>query len=108
MDDRRAGDEGRVFVTRAARGRDRVNGLKLPSLSNSLYVARLRHIQSIHEPTSCRNPDTFVRRLLPLRERLRARWIGADALRALRSDPFYHFLIARTRHYDDVVTAAVA
>jgi methyltransferase (TIGR00027 family) len=81
--------------------------MTLPGLSSLMYVARLRCIQSIHEPPDRRNPDTRVRRFLPLLERWRASWIGRDELARLRKDPFYYYLIARTRYYDEVLRAAV-
>ena len=34
--------------------------MKLPSSNALMYVARLRHIQSIHESAGRRNPDTLV------------------------------------------------
>jgi len=80
---------------------------KLPSLSNSLYVARLRHIQSIHEPPEHRNPDTLVKHFLPLSQRWRTAWLGRETLSRLRADPFYYFLVARTRYYDQVLHDAV-
>ena len=50
--------------------------MTLPNLSNSMYVAHLRYIQSIHESPSRRNPDTLVRHFLPVLQRLRTTWIG--------------------------------
>jgi len=81
---------------------------KIPSLSNSLYVARLRYIQSVHEPLERRNPDTLVKHFLPLSQRWRAAWLGREALSRLRADPFYYFLVARTKYYDQVIHDAVA
>ncbi len=73
-----------------------------------MYVARLRHIQATHEPPERRNPDTLVRHFLPLLQRLHAACLGQKALSQLRSDPFYYYLVARTRHYDQVVIDAVS
>jgi len=81
--------------------------MTLPNLSNSMYVARLRYIQSIHEAPQRRNPDTLVRHFLPMFDRLRAAWIGQDKLARLRADPFYYYLVARTRYYDQVFSEAV-
>ena len=81
--------------------------MALPNLSSLSYVARLRCIQSIHEPPERRNPDTRVRQLLPLLERWRAARLGRDELARLREDPFYYYLIARTRYYDTVFQDAV-
>src|SRR5580765_2899455 len=82
--------------------------MKLPNLSESMYVARLRYIQSVHETLERRNPDTLVRYFIPLRQRLGTAWLGRDDLTRMRAQPFYHYLIARTKHYDEVVTDAVA
>jgi len=42
------------------------------------------------------------------RDRLRARWVSRQELSKLRADPFYYFLVARTRYYDQVWQEAVA
>jgi len=73
-----------------------------------MYVANLRHIQSIHETPERRNPDTLVRQFIPMLQRLRTARLGQAELSKLRSDPFYYYLIARTRYYDQVVEGAVA
>jgi methyltransferase (TIGR00027 family) len=82
--------------------------MPLPNLSNSMAVGRLRHIQTLHESGECRNPDTLVRRFLPFNERWRTRLLGGKELRRLRSDPFYYYLVARTRHYDALLLDEVA
>jgi methyltransferase (TIGR00027 family) len=80
--------------------------MALPDLSNSLYVARLRFIQSIHEMPPRRNPDVLVQKFLPVVSRMRARWLGSADIDKLRSDPFYDYLIARTLYYDAVFSDA--
>jgi methyltransferase (TIGR00027 family) len=82
--------------------------MRLPDLSNSMYVARLRYIQSIHEPSDRRNPDTLVRHFIPILDRWRTAWLGRDELSKLRADPFYYYLVARTKYYDQVVHDAVS
>jgi methyltransferase (TIGR00027 family) len=82
--------------------------MALPDFSNSMYVANLRYIQSIHESPKRRNPDTLVRRFLPILQRWRAARLDQDELAKLRQDPFYYYLLARTRYYDVVFTEAVA
>jgi methyltransferase (TIGR00027 family) len=72
-----------------------------------MYVARLRHIQSIHESPGCRNPDTLVRHFVPIVERLRSAWISRAQLAELREKPIYYYLVARTKYYDRVVEDAV-
>lgn len=73
-----------------------------------MYIAWLRYIQSRHEADERRNPDTAVRRFLPLRDRVAATWMSSRELARLRADPFYYYLLARTKHYDEVVQGAIA
>jgi hypothetical protein len=82
--------------------------LKLPRVCNLMYVARLRYIQSIHESSERRNPDLLVRHFIPLLERWRLAWISQEELSKLRMDPFYYYLVARTKYYDQVFSDAVA
>jgi methyltransferase (TIGR00027 family) len=82
--------------------------MKLPNLSESMYVARLRHIHSIHESSERRGPDTLVRHFIPMRSRWNAAWLNRDELAKLRSEPFYYYLLARTKYYDQVIEDAVA
>ena len=72
-----------------------------------MYVARLRHIQSIHEIPERRNPDTLVRHFIPLVQRWRSAWLGRGQLTKLRTEPVYYYLIARTKYYDEVLQKAV-
>ena len=71
-------------------------------------VASLRHIQAIHEPPDRRNPDTMAGRFIPMLRRLHTAWLGHEELSRLRSSPFYYYLVARTRYYDEVVSDAIA
>jgi methyltransferase (TIGR00027 family) len=80
----------------------------LPNLSKSMDVAHLRYIQSIHESPQRRNPDTLVRHFIPILARLRTAWLGQEELSKLRADSFYYYLIARTKHYDQVLNDAVS
>ena len=73
-----------------------------------MVVASLRHIQAIHEVPEQRNPDVLVSELLPESERERLRHLEPGALSKVRSDPFYYYLLTRTRHYDQVLSEAVA
>jgi methyltransferase (TIGR00027 family) len=72
-----------------------------------MTVGRLRHIQAVHEPVASRNPDTHVRRLLPLSERWRLAWMPRKQLEILRKDPFYYYIVARTRYFDEVFLDAI-
>jgi methyltransferase (TIGR00027 family) len=82
--------------------------MALPDLSNSLYVAWLRYVQSFREEPERRNPDTLVRHFLPLRDRWSTTWMSQKKLTQLRSDPFYYYLVARTKYYDKIIEDAVA
>lgn len=82
--------------------------MSIPDLSKLMYVARLRHIQSIHESPERRNPDTLVRHFIPMLSRLRLAWLRQAELSRLRADPFYYYLVARTKYYDQVVNEAVS
>ncbi|PYJ45469.1 MAG: hypothetical protein DME85_13245 [Verrucomicrobia bacterium] len=84
------------------------NDMGLPNLSKSMDIARLRYIQSIHESPQHRNPDTLVRHFIPILARLRAAWLGREELSELQADPFYYYLVARTKYYDQVVNEAVS
>ena len=80
----------------------------LPNLSKSMDIARLRYIQSIHESPQHRNPDTLVRHFIPILARLRTAWLGREEVSKLRADPFYYYLVARTKYYDQLVKEAVS
>src|SRR5882757_5787047 len=82
--------------------------MALPDMSNSMFVAQLRYIQTIHEPIERRNPDNLVHQFMSLRVRLRMRWMRKGELSNLRSDPFYYYVLARTKYYDQVVSEALA
>jgi methyltransferase (TIGR00027 family) len=82
--------------------------MELPNTSYLSAIGRLRFIQSVHESDERRNPDTLVRRFFPLLERWRVRWLGRRELARLRSQPMYYYLIARTKHYDQVFLDALA
>lgn len=80
------------------------------SLPNSSYLARvgqLRYIQALCEPADSRNPDALVGAFLSPAQRLACRVRGALFLPRLRADPFYHYLVARTRYYDQLFLDAV-
>jgi methyltransferase (TIGR00027 family) len=81
--------------------------LTLPNLSNSIGVAKLRYIQSVCEEPEYRNPDTLVREFLSPPLRRLSRLQGWLQLGKLQSRPFYHYLIARTIHYDQVFIDAI-
>ncbi len=76
------------------------------NLSNLMHVAELRHIQSVHEAGDMKGPDCAVRHFLPALRRWRLAWLDKRRLNEARSDPFYYYLLARTRYYDEVFRQA--
>lgn len=82
--------------------------MDFPDISNSMMMAQWRHIQSVHESAAKRNPDTLVRRFIPMLDRFRVAWTSKDDLAKLRSHPFYYYLVARTKFYDAIVLDAVS
>ena len=81
--------------------------LTLPDLSNSIGVAKARYIQSVYETPEYRNPDTLIRDLLPPLVRWLSMVQAKFQLSKLRRSPFYYYLIARTKHYDQVFTDTI-
>jgi methyltransferase (TIGR00027 family) len=81
--------------------------MTLPNSSYLLRVGELRYIQAFCEPAGSSNPDRFVGAFLTPRQRLACRVRGALFLRRLRADPFYHYLVARTRYYDQLFLDAI-
>lgn len=81
--------------------------LALPDLSNSISIAKLRYIQSIYEIQEFPNPDRCIGEFLPAP----VRWLSLLQCRMqihkLRLRPFYHYLIARTKYFDQVFTDAM-
>jgi methyltransferase (TIGR00027 family) len=82
--------------------------VRLPDLSYMMTVAGLRYIQSIYEPTERRNPDRMVRELLTPWQRAGCIIRGSVALEKLRAQPFYYYVLARTRYYDGIYLDAVS
>lgn len=73
-----------------------------------MFVARLRFIQSVHERPEWRNPDRLVRHFIPFFERCRLTWFSREEVSRLRENPFYYYLVARTKYYDQVLSEAIA
>lgn len=73
-----------------------------------MMMARWRYIQAVREPAERRNPDTLVRRFIPMLDRLRVAWMSKQDLEKLRSHAFYYYLVARTKFYDGIVLDAVS
>jgi methyltransferase (TIGR00027 family) len=79
----------------------------LPDSSNSVGIAKLRYIQSVYESPDHRNPDALVGDLLPLPVRWASLLQGKMQLSSLRLRPFYYYLIARTKYYDQIFAGAI-
>ncbi|MGO8754164.1 MAG: class I SAM-dependent methyltransferase [Gallionellaceae bacterium] len=71
-------------------------------------TAHYRHIQSLHESNDRRNPDILAGALMIPEEREQCFRISAEALMKMRKTPYYFYLIARTKFYDQLVLDAVA
>lgn len=80
----------------------------LPNLSYMMKVGQIRHIQAQYEIPGARNPDTLVRHLLTPRERFACAVRGRFLLGKLRANPFYYYVLARTRYYDALFEQAIA
>jgi methyltransferase (TIGR00027 family) len=72
-----------------------------------MTIGKLRFIQSVFETPDFQNPDSLVRRFLPIREQCVCLLRGSLRLDKLRSYPFYYYLIARTKHYDELFADAI-
>jgi len=74
--------------------------MSLPDSSYLVNVGQLRYIQSLCEPAHSRNPDAVVGAFLSLPQRLACIVRGTLLRPRLRANPFYHYVLARTRYYD--------
>jgi methyltransferase (TIGR00027 family) len=81
--------------------------MSLPDSSYLVNVGQLRYIQALCEPADSRNPDALVGAFLSPGQRFACRMRGALLLRRLRANPFYDYLVARTRYYDQLFLDAV-
>ena len=79
----------------------------LPNLSYMMNVGQLRYIQSIYEVPEHRNPDALIHNFLSHSEIWGCRLRGMVAINRLRRNPFYYYVLARTRHYDAVFASAI-
>lgn len=76
--------------------------MKLPNLSYMMKVGQLRYIQSVYERGEFRNPDLFVRDFFTMPQRWACDLRGLLVLDKLRAQPFYYYVLARTKYYDSV------
>jgi methyltransferase (TIGR00027 family) len=82
--------------------------MSLPDASYLLNVGQLRYIQSLCEPADSRNPDAVVGAFLSLPQRLACIVRGTLLRPRLRANPFYHYVLARTRYYDALFLQAIS
>jgi methyltransferase (TIGR00027 family) len=72
-----------------------------------MTVGQLRYIQTQFDTPDYLNPDTFVGFFLSPKERLLSSIRGKFFLNRVRANPFYHYVLARTRYYDEVFLDAI-
>ena len=80
--------------------------MSLPDASYLVNVGQLRYIQSRCEPAASRNPDAVVGAFLSIGQRLGALLKGMAFRSRLRANPFYYYVLARTRYYDGLFLEA--
>lgn len=76
--------------------------------SNLAGTSYRRHIQTLHEHGDLRNPDILAGVFMTPEERDECLRLPAADLAHMRSSPYYHYLTARTKYYDQVLLDAVA
>lgn len=81
--------------------------MSLPNLSYMMNVGQLRYIQSRFEPMEYRNPDNAASKFLSFRQRISATLRGKLLMQRLRANPFYYYVLARTKYYDEVFLDAI-
>jgi methyltransferase (TIGR00027 family) len=81
--------------------------MRLPDLSYMMKVGQIRSIQAKYETLEHRNPDRFVRHFLSARQRWGCMLRGRLFLNRIRRQPFYYFVLARTRYYDQIFKSAI-
>lgn len=81
--------------------------VRLPNRSHLLRVAEFRYVQSKYEPAELSNPDFLAGSMLSWFQRAACDLYSALGLRRLRARPFYYYLVARTRYYDQLLLDAV-
>ncbi|CAL1240031.1 class I SAM-dependent methyltransferase [Candidatus Methylocalor cossyra] len=81
---------------------------QLASFSNLGSTAYKRHIQSLHEHGDRRNPDILAGAFLAAEEREACLRLDSESLAKMRQDPYYYYLVARTKFYDQLLLDALA
>jgi methyltransferase (TIGR00027 family) len=70
-------------------------------------VGQLRYIQSTFENVDFKNPDEFVFLFLSFLQKINCVFIGKIFLPILKNYPFYYYLLARTKYYDEIFSNAI-
>lgn len=81
--------------------------LNLPNLSFMVRIGQVRAIQAAYEAQEQRNPDYLASRILPMSQRLGCFIRGRFFLKRMRGQPFYQYVLARTRYYDQIFSDAI-
>jgi methyltransferase (TIGR00027 family) len=81
--------------------------MSLPNLSYMVSVGQLRYIQSAYEVPEHTNPDALIHHFLSPADLWGCRLRGVLAINRLRRNPFYYYVLARTRYYDSVFSGAI-
>jgi methyltransferase (TIGR00027 family) len=79
----------------------------LSDLSNLADTARTRHIQSLHESDDRRNPDILAGALMTAEVCRQCFELNAQELMKMRKNPYYYYLAARTKFYDQLLLDAI-
>ncbi|MFT3928827.1 MAG: class I SAM-dependent methyltransferase [Spongiibacteraceae bacterium] len=82
--------------------------LNLPNLSFMVRIGQVRAIQALYEAKEQRNPDYLASRILPISQRVGCFIRGRFFLKRMRGQPFYQYVLARTRYYDQIFSDAIA
>ncbi len=81
--------------------------LNLPNLSFMVRIGQVRAIQAAYESQEQRNPDYLASRILPISQRVGCFIRGRFFLKRMRGQPFYQYVLARTRYYDQIFSDAI-
>jgi len=88
--------------------KEQTSALKLSDLSNLSATSRYRHIQSLHENNDRRSPDMLAGALMTPAERKQCYRLNFLSLMRMRKNPYYYYLVARTKFYDQLLLDAIA
>lgn len=81
---------------------------KMSDLSNLADTARIRHIQWLHESSDFGNPDDLAGELMAAKVRKECFKLNSEAIVKMRKNPYYYYLVARTKFYDQLLLDSVA